>query len=141
MPDPEEVLRAHTLAAADDPSSDIVWAGRHEHRWGLRMAQRCRDFTTVWFDAGQRTVRFEAYVIGRPPSAAAEVYRQCLARNRETLFARFALDPDGDLVLCGRVPNDLVTPIVIDTVIGEVYQLVEVAFRPMVRAMGREKNA
>ncbi|NNK91549.1 MAG: hypothetical protein HKO87_03875 [Acidimicrobiia bacterium] len=75
------------------------------------------------------------------PSAAAEVYRQCLARNRETLFARFALDPDGDLVLCGRVPNDLVTPIVIDTVIGEVYQLVEVAFRPMVRAMGREKNA
>jgi len=142
MTGPERLLRSHTLEAVEDPASDIVWAGEYEGRWGIRMAQESRDFTTVWFDSGQRTVRFEAYVVGRPPAGGGEeVFRQCLTRNWDTLFARFALDRRGDLFICGRLPNELVTIDSLDTAIGEIYGLIEVAFRPILRAISREKNA
>lgn len=131
--DPLTVLREHTLAAAADPASDIVWAGEHEGRWGIRMAQTVRDFTTVWFDAGERTLGFEAFVSPTAPHGREEIYRQCLRRNHGTLHAAFALDAQGDLILRGKVPNSLVDAGTIDTVIGEIYDLVEVAFRPIVR--------
>ncbi|HEX9855041.1 MAG TPA: YbjN domain-containing protein [Acidimicrobiia bacterium] len=119
--------------AADD-ASDVVWAGEHDGRIGVRMAQQTRDYTTLWFDVGDITVGFEAYLLPAPPRDPAEVYRQCLVRNMTSWPAHLALDRDGELVVVGRIPLALLSREELDRVLGAVYQLVELAFRPLVRA-------
>jgi hypothetical protein len=136
------LVAAVTDAWADDPDSDVVWAGDHEGRRGVRMRQTVRDFTTVWFVVGDRTVSIEAYVLPAPPSNRSEVFRQCLVRNAATRRVHFALDADASIVLVGRIPVQEVGPTELELVLGEVYELVEVGFPPLVRAaFGREKKA
>ena len=50
-----------------DAGGGVVWAGDHEGRRGVRLEQRGRDFTTLWFVVGERTVAIEAYVFSAPP--------------------------------------------------------------------------
>lgn len=37
-----------------------------EFRWYVRMAGEEKDFTTIWFTLGQRTLRYETYVMPAP---------------------------------------------------------------------------
>jgi Putative bacterial sensory transduction regulator len=117
-----------------DPASDVVWSGEHEGRVGVRIAQRTRDFTTVWFDVGERTVGFEAFVLPAPPSGAAEVYRICLSRNARSWPAHLALDRDGDISAVGRIPLEVLSAETLDGALGAVYELIELTFRPLLRA-------
>lgn len=123
----------------EDPESDVVWAGEHEGRWGIRMAQRCRDFTTIWFTIGERTVGYEAFLVPDPPDGRSDAYRYCLARNRTSWPARIALDSEGDLSVAGRIPLEQLSPVALDEAVGAVYETIELAFRPLL-AIGREKT-
>ncbi len=125
-----------------DPASDVVWAGTHEGRLGIRMAQTCRDFTTVWFDIGEITVGIEAYVMPRPPGAGAEFYRYCLARNWRSWPAYLATDDRGDLFAIGRIPLQMLSEDTLDGAVGTVYEVIELSFRALI-ALGfrqREKS-
>ena len=127
-------LVVHTTRSwVTDPASDVVGAEEYEGRWAVRMAQQVRDFTTVWFEVGERTVGYEAYVLPAPPAGREEVYRQCLFRNRDSWRAHFFLDRDGDLVLRGRLPLEHLTPAALDEVLGAIYELVELSFHSLVR--------
>ena len=125
-----------------DPESTVEYAEEVEGRWAVRMRQECRDATTVWWDVGQRSLRFEAYVMPAPV-AAAEVHRQALARNARSWRCFFALDDEGAIVLRGRLAADQVDIDELDRVLGEIFETIEIAFRPMVRAgfPGREKSS
>jgi len=126
-----------------DPASDVVWAGDHEGRRGVRMRQTVRDFTTVWFQVGERTVGVEAYVLPAPPPGPGgeEAYRQCLTRNYGTRRIHFALDREDGLVLIGRIPVGELSDEEMELALGEVYSLVEASFRSLLAAgFGREKN-
>lgn len=107
------------------------------------MRQTVRDFTTVWFDVGERTVTIEAYVLPAPPPGrgAEEAYRQCLTRNFGTRRIHFALDRQGGLVLTGRIPLPELSHEEMELALGEVYSLVEASFRGLLAAgFRREKN-
>ncbi len=119
-----------------DSESDVVWAGDFEGRRGVRMRQTVRDFTTVWFDLGERTLGVEALVLPLGPEGSHEVFRQALVRSHGIRRVHFALDRHGDLVLMGRIPRAEVTEEELELVLGEVYDLVERSFRPMLRALG-----
>lgn len=125
----------------DDPESSVEYAEEVEGRWAVRMRQETRDATTVWFDIGERSVRFEAYVLPAPDTPD-EVHRQALVRNARAWRCFFAVDSEGAVVLRGRLAADRVTLEELDSVLGEVYETIEIAFRPMVRAgfPGREKS-
>ncbi|HSM02214.1 MAG TPA: YbjN domain-containing protein [Acidimicrobiia bacterium] len=138
---PLELLERVTAAWVDDPDGDVVWAGDHEGRHGVRMRQSVRDFTTVWFSPGERTVAIEAHVLPAPPVRPDEVYRQALARNAGTRRIHFALDREGDLVLVGRIPLSELTEEELEFALGEVYEMVEVSFLGLVAAgFDREKE-
>ena len=128
------VLEATTTAWVEDPESDVVWAGEYEGRWGIRMAQQTRDFTTVWFEAGELTLGYEAYLLPAPPKNREEVYRQCLARNWNSFRAHVAIDRQGDLYVVGRMPASEVSSNTLDEAVGAVYALVDLSFRPLIRA-------
>jgi hypothetical protein len=127
----------------DDPDSSVEWAGEYEGRWGVRMGQEARDFTTVWFDVGDRTVGIEALLVPAPVHDAAAVYRYCLARNRTAWRVHLALDREGSLVITGRVGLPGLDSEVLDEVLGAVYELVETAFPVALRTgfIGREKTS
>lgn len=116
-----------------DPDSSVEYAEEVEGRFAVRMKQETRDATTVWFDIGERSLRFEAYVMPAP-SAPAEVHRQALVRNARSWRCFFALDVEGAVVLRGRLVADRVTLEELDRVLGEIYETIELAFRPMIRA-------
>lgn len=123
-----------TSAWVDDETSSVVWAGPHEGRWGIRMAQANRDFTTLWFDIGARTVGLEAYLLPQPHRAREEVYRQALIRNWRSWPVWIALDRLGDLHVVGRIPLTDLRVDTLDGAVGAVYELVDLSFRPMVKA-------
>jgi hypothetical protein len=106
------------------------------------MRQETRDATTVWFDVGQRSLTFEAYVLPEPV-APEEVHRQAMVRNARAWRCFFAVDSENAIVLRGRLAADRVTLDELDRVLGEVYDTIELAFRPMVRAgfPAREKTS
>jgi hypothetical protein len=124
-----------------DPESSVEYAEELEGRWAVRMRQETRDATTVWFDIEERSLRFEAYVLPAP-AVAAEVHRQALIRNARAWRCLFAVDGEGAIVLRGRLAAAAVTLDELDRVLGEIYETIEISFRPMVRAgfPGRENS-
>jgi hypothetical protein len=135
-----EVLAERIQLWLDDPESSVEYAEEVEGRWAVRMRQQVRDATTVWFTVMERSLEYEAYVIPVPPGAV-EVMRQALVRNERAWRAFFALDRDGDLLLRGRIPADRVTLLELDKVLGEVYETIELSFRPMVRAIAASRES
>lgn len=136
-----EILEQRIELWVDDPASSVEYAEEVEGRWAVRMRQEVRDATTVWFDVGQRSLQFEAYVMPAPPSPG-EVHRQALVRNARAWRCFFAVDSEGAIVLRGRLAADRVTLDELDRVLGEVFESIELAFRPMIRAgfPSREKS-
>jgi hypothetical protein len=129
-----ETLTAASRDLVADDSSDVVNAEEFEDRWAIRMTQQVRDFTTVWFEVGERTVGFEAYVLPNPPGGHQEVFRQLLTRNHRMWRAHFSVDKDGDLFLVGRVSVEEWDAHALDAVLGAVYEAVELSFRGLLRA-------
>ena len=118
----------------EDEESSVVWSGVHDGKPGLRMRQGSRDFTTVWFEVGDRTVGLEAYLMPTPRYRKEEVYRQCLARNLRSWPVWIAAGREGDLYVLGRAPLDEFDDARLDEMVGGVYELVEIAFRALVTA-------
>jgi hypothetical protein len=135
------VLEERIRLWLDDAESSVEYAEEVEGRWAVRMRQQTRDATTVWFEVGERSTWFEAHIIPQP-AVAAEAHRQALVRNGAGWRCFFALDDEGAIVLRGRVAAAHVTLDELDLVLGEIYDTIEVAFRPMARAgfPGREKS-
>jgi hypothetical protein len=136
-----ELLEERIRLWLEDEEGSVEYAEEVEGRWAVRMRQETRDATTVWFDIGERSLEFEAYVLPEP-QVPAEVHRQALVRNKRSWRCFFALDAENAVVLRGRISADRVTLEELDRVLGEVYETIELAFRPMVRVAfpSREKS-
>ncbi|MGH8873754.1 MAG: YbjN domain-containing protein [Acidimicrobiia bacterium] len=137
----EELLRTAIERWLADPDSDVEYAERLEGRWAVRMRQSVRDATTVWWEVGDRSLRFEAYVLPAPERNREEVFAQCLRRNAVSWRSRFALDREDGIVLRGRIALEQVTVLELDLALGEVYGTVEVAFRPLIRTAFHRENS
>ena len=121
-------------AWAADPSSDVAAAELVEGRWAVRMAQQTRDYTTVWVTPGDLTASFEAYVLPAPPRRVGEVHRQLLFRNLRAWRVHFAADRNGEIYLLGRIEAAHADEETLSYVFAEIYELVELSFRPLLQA-------
>lgn len=134
-----EVLERRIEDWLADPDSSVEYAEEVEGRWAIRMRQVTRDATTVWFDIGERSLRYEAYVI--PASGASrELLAQALHRNLKGWRAHFALDDEDGLVLRGRLAEPQVTHVELDRALGELYDTIEVSFRPLIRSLTQARE-
>jgi len=136
-----EVLEHRIDGWLADPGSSVEYAEEVEGRWAVRMRQEARDATTVWFKIGQRSIEYEAYVLPAT-EGTSELFEQALQRNMRAWRAYFALDQEGGLVLRGRLAEAHLTDLELDLALGEIYDAIEVAFRPMLRSLiaGRENS-
>ncbi|MFW2335817.1 YbjN domain-containing protein [Ilumatobacter sp.] len=119
------------IAAVDRGTSDDTSLG--EPRWYVRMVGDEKDFTTVWLTLGQRTLRYETYVMPAPEANQAAVMETILRRNDQLVGAHFSIGAEDALYLRGEIPDSAVTSDELDRVLGTVYTTVEAMFRPLLR--------
>jgi hypothetical protein len=117
-----------------NPVIDAVERGEPgERRWYVRLKGEEKDFFTIWFTLGQRTLQHETYMLPAPEENQAAVYEQLLRRNRDLHGVQFAIGVEDAVFVVGRLDNDQVTPAALDQILGTVYATVERAFRPALR--------
>jgi hypothetical protein len=104
-----------------------------EVRWYVRMAGEDKDVTTVWLTLGQRTVRYETYVMPAPEENVAELYEHLLRRNDRLVGAHFSIGSEDAVFLRGELPVAALTAAELDRVIGTLYATVEQVFRGLLR--------
>lgn len=104
-----------------------------EPRWYVRLAGEDKDFTTVWLTLGQRTLRYETYVMPAPAENARELYEHLLRRNDRLVGAHFSIGIEDAVFLRGELPLAVLDADELDRVVGTLYATVEQSFRAMLR--------
>ena len=107
--------------------------GGNDVRWYVRMRGEAKDHTTIWMTLGQRTLRYEAYVMPAPEENVLAVYEQALRRNEKLVGAHFAIGIEDALFLRGEMPISALTEDELDRVIGSIYAYVEQSFPALIR--------
>jgi len=115
----------HIVAVDRSPDDDV--------RWFVRMRGDDKDFTTVWLTLGQRTLRYETYVMPAPEENHAQLYEHVLRRNDRLVGAHFSIGVEDAIFLRGEVPVDRVDRNELDRVLGTIYAQVEQCFTGMIR--------
>lgn len=121
------------LAAANPAVEAVDRAEGDDHRWYVRLRGDEKDHITVWLTLGQRTLRYEAYVMPAPEENVAQVYEMALRRNEKLVGAHFAIGVEDALFLRGELPVAGVCGDEIDRVVGSIYAYVEQYFPALIR--------
>ena len=118
--------RNDTIVAVDRGEPD-------EHRWYVRMHGEEKEFTTVWFTLGQRTLQFETYVMPAPEENAEQLYEHVLRRNESLVGVHFSIGIEDAIFLRGELPLRMVDEDEVDRVVGTLYATVERIFPTIIR--------
>lgn len=102
-------------------------------RWYVRMRGDDKEFTTVWLTLGQRTLRYETYVMPAPEENEAELFEHLLRRNDGLVGAHFSIGIEDAVFLRGEMPVVQVSRAELDRVLGTLYALVEQCFQALLR--------
>jgi hypothetical protein len=102
-------------------------------RWLVRMRGEEKDFTTVWLTLGQRTLKYETYVMAAPEENHADLYEHVLRRNDRLVGARFSIGAEDGIFLRGELPARQVDLDAIDQALGLLYANVEQCFKGLLR--------
>lgn len=116
-----------TIVAIDRAEPDPAFRSR----WYVRMKGEAKDFTTVWITLGQRTLRYETYVMPAPEENGADFYENLLRRNERLIGAHFSIGAEDAVFLRGDLPLSGLSESEIDRVVGSLYAYVEQCFRPL----------
>jgi pyrroline-5-carboxylate reductase len=92
-----------------------------------------KEFTTVWLTLGQRTLRYETYVMPAPTENTEELYELLLRRNEKLVGARFSIGVEDAIFLRGELFLSSLTEGELDRIIGTLYSTVEQCFKPLLR--------
>jgi hypothetical protein len=123
----------HQMAEANPLVSAV---GRDEdapRRWFVRMRGEAKEITTIWISLGQRTLRYETYVMPAPEEHQAELYEQLLRRNERLVGAHFSIGVEDAVFLRGELPVAALTEGELDRFVGSLYAYVEQVFPGAIR--------
>jgi hypothetical protein len=130
-----ELAAEHDHILAVDRSDDGVV------RWYVRMRGEDKEFTTVWLTLGQRTLRYETYVMPAPEENDAELYEHLLRRNDTMVGAHFSIGIEDAVFLRGEMPVGHVNLPELDRALGTLYAQVEQCFQALLRIGFRSRFA
>jgi len=102
-------------------------------RWYVRLRGEERDFTTIWFTLGQRTLRYETQFMPAPEENREDLYEYLLRRNERLFAMRFCIGAEDAVYLVGQLPVTAVDEAELDRIVGTTYATVEQYFRPAMR--------
>ena len=102
-------------------------------RWFVRLLGEEKDVFSVWFTLGQRTLRYETYVMPAPEENHAALYEHLLRRNVGLYGATFAIGDEDAVFLVGQLPLHALDDDELDRILGTMYEYTERFFRPALR--------
>jgi len=118
-------------AAAENPVISAVDRDIEvPRRWYVRMLGEEKSVTTVWLTLGQRTIRYETYVLPAPDENQAAFYEHLLRRNDRLVGAHFSVGAEDAVYLRGELPVAALDEAELDRALGTLYATVEQCFRP-----------
>jgi hypothetical protein len=124
------------LAKQRHNDSSIVAIDRGEDdeiRWFVRMRGEEKEFTTICLTLGQRTLKYETYVMPAPEENAEALYEMVLRRNDSLVGAHFSIGAEDAVFLRGELPLHALTEAELDRIIGTVFATVERTFPTLIR--------
>ena len=121
------------LAAANPAIEAVDRGDGDDHRWYVRLRADEKEHITIWLTLGQRTLRYETYVMPAPQENAARVYEMALRRNEKLVGAHFAIGVEDALFLRGELPVTAVCADEVDRIVGSIYAYTEQSFPAMIR--------
>lgn len=121
------------LDAGYDHIVAVERVGDDEMRWLVRMRGEEKDFTTAWLTLGQRTLRYETYVMPAPEENAAELFEHLLRRNDRLVGVHFSVGLEDAVYLRGELPVGAVGLEELDRALGTLYATVEQCFTALLR--------
>ena len=104
-----------------------------EIRWYVRMRGEEKEFTTLWFTLGQRTLRYETYVMPAPEENAEQLFDLLLRRNDSLVGVHFSIGAEDAVFLRGEMPNHALNEGELDRIVGTMFSTVERFFPSLVR--------
>lgn len=104
-----------------------------ETRWYVRMRGDEKEFTTVWLTLGQRTLRYETYVMPAPEENIEALYESLLRRSEKLVGAHFSIGAENAIFLRGELGIAQLTEPELDRIIGTLYATVEQYFKGFLR--------
>lgn len=120
--------------SATNPAVDAVDRDPgEERRWFVRVRGEDKDVWTAWFVLGQRTLRFETYLLPAPEENHAEFYEHLLRRNRTLTGMGLEIGEEEAVFLAGSLPVGAVDELELDRILGSMWAYVERCFRPALR--------
>ncbi|MEP1126419.1 MAG: YbjN domain-containing protein [Ilumatobacter sp.] len=122
-----ELDSEHEHIVAVDRDADVA------RRWYVRMRGEEKDFTTVWLTLGQRTLRYESYVMPAPEENERDLYENLLRRNERLVGVHFSIGDEDAIFLRGVLPAHAVVRADVDRILGTVYATVEQTFTALLR--------
>jgi Putative bacterial sensory transduction regulator len=108
---------------------DVTRDDELPYRWFVRLAGEEKDFTTIWMTLGQRTLKYETYVLPAPEQNRAPLFELLLRRNYGLVGAHFAIGPEDAVFLSGELPVHVVDEEELDRIVGSLLEYVEQVFR------------
>lgn len=117
------------IVAIDHAEPDPMFRAR----WYVRMRGESKEFTTVWITLGQRTLRYETYVMPAPEENIPDFYENLLRRNERLVGAHFSIGAEDAVFLRGEIPLVALIESELDRIVGSLYAYVEQCFRPLLR--------
>lgn len=124
------------LASMRERNDAIVAVDRsqdEDRRWYVRLRGEEKEFTTVWISLGQRTLRYETYVMPYPEENAEQLWEHLLRRNETLVGAHFSIGVEDAVFLRGELPLGGLVEAELDRVIGTLYAAVERIFPVIIR--------
>lgn len=124
------------LATVHGQHPNVVAAQRaadESDRWMVRLRGEAKEFTTIWLRLGQRTLRYETYVMPYPEENVVEVFELLLRRNERLVGVHYALGAENAVFLNGELVLGAVEERELDRIIGTLYATVEAQFYDLVR--------
>lgn len=118
MSEPAQVIRDWLTTSEIEFTETTADSGAVLFSFALPGAAKLQ--TPVRVDIGEHALGIHAFVCRRPDENHEAVYRWLLEKNLRLFGVAFALDRLGDIYLDARLPLSLVTPEVLDTLMGSV---------------------
>lgn len=106
---------------------------RDGERWMIMLHGEHKRTVGVTVSIGDHTLIVQSFFMRAPDGDAAAVYALLLRRNLRSYTLRFALHPDGDVLLVGVVPLEAVTDVELDRVLGQLLAVADETFDEALR--------
>ena len=109
-----------------------------ERRWYVRVNGVEKASFTLWFTLGQRTLRYETYVMPAPEENHGRFYEHLLVRNLGLYGWAFAIGDEHAVFLqgairAGALADADVLAAELDRIVGSGWEYVERFFQPALR--------